>query len=79
MLKLVIDPNKWVKLSDAKLEQNQAYWFKKTDGVIVMGAPYSTGYASGIAVCAMDDTGLHILTNTFYILKNALVQPVVYK
>lgn len=76
MYNLSIDPEKWVDLGELKLENNKPYWFKKTDGKIVMGASYSNGYASGIADVYLSEDGLKIKTNTFHILRGSQVQEV---
>lgn len=71
-----IDPDKWVTTESLELEMNKPYWFKKENGKIVMGAPYSNGYSSGIAEVFISKNGLNIRTNTFHILKNSQVQEV---
>jgi hypothetical protein len=55
---------------------NKPFWFKKTDGKIVMGAPYSNGYSSGIAEVYLAEEGLKIKTNAFLILRDSQVQEV---
>jgi len=76
MYNLSINPEKWVNIGDLELETNKPYWFKKTDGKIVMGAPHSNGYSSGIADVYLSNEGLQIKTNTFHILRGSQVQEV---
>jgi hypothetical protein len=76
MYDLSINPEKWVELGELELETNKPYWFKKPDGKIVMGAPYSNGYSSGIAEVYLSEDGLKIKTNTFLILRDSLIQEV---
>ena len=76
MYKLSIDPEKWVDFGKLELEQNKPYWFKKASGKIVMGAPFSNGYSSGIADVCIDDGRLIIKSNTFHLVKGGQVQPV---
>lgn len=76
MYNLSIDPEKWVDLGELELENNKPYWFKKTDGKIVMGTPYSNGYSSGIADVYLSEDGLKIKSNTFHILRGSQVQEV---
>ena len=76
MYKFLIDPEKWVNVGELELEQNKPYWFKKSNGQIVMGAPYSNGYSSGIADVYLSNEGLQIKTNTFHILRGSQVQEV---
>ncbi len=76
MYNLSINPEKWVNIGDLELETNKPYWFKKQDGKIVMGAPYSNGYSSGIADVYLSNEGLQIKTNTFHILRGSQVQEV---
>jgi hypothetical protein len=76
MYNLSINPEKWVKMSDLELQMNKPFWFKKPDGKIVMGAPYSNGYSSGIAEVYLAEDGLKIKTNTFLILRDSLIQEV---
>ena len=78
-LKLVIDPNKWKLITEVKLIQNNAYWCKKTDGRIVMAAPHNNGSSYGMAQCSITRKGLAIVPGKFWILKNALVQPVEFE
>lgn len=74
MYNFSINPNKWVNIGDLELEMNKPYWFKKSDGSIVMGAPYSNGYSSGIADVYLSSDGLKIKTNTFHLLRGGQVQ-----
>jgi hypothetical protein len=37
MYRFLIDPEKWVNVGEFELEQNKPYWFKKSNGQIVMG------------------------------------------
>lgn len=76
MYNLSIDPEKWVDLGELELETNKPYWFKRQDGKIVMGAPYTNGYSSGIADVYLAEDGLKIKTNTFLILRGSQVQEV---
>jgi len=76
MYNLSIDPNKWSNIGDLELENNKPYWFKKLDGKIVIGAPYSNGYSSGVAEVYLSEDGLKIKTNTFLILRDSQVQEV---
>jgi len=76
MYKFNINPDKWVDLGKSELEQNKPYWFKKKDGKIVMGSPFSNGYSSGIADVYLDENGLQIKANTFHILRGSQVQEV---
>jgi hypothetical protein len=77
MYSFQIHPDKWVNTEDAELEQNKPYWFKRSDGLILMGAPFTNGYASGIADVYVSNEGLQIKTDTFHILlKNSQVQEV---
>ena len=76
MYNLSINPEKWVDLGELELETNKPYWFKKQDGKIVMGAPYTNGYSSGIADVYLAEDGLKIKTNTFLILRGSQVQEV---
>ena len=76
MYNFSINPEKWVDLGDLELETNKPYWFKKKDGKIVMGAPYTNGYSSGIADVYLAEDGLKIKTNTFHILRGSQVQEV---
>jgi len=76
MYNLSINPEKWVNIDDLELEMNKPYWFKKKDGKIVMGAPYTNGYTSGIADVYLSEEGLKIKTNTFHILRDSQVQEV---
>ena len=76
MYNLSINPEKWVDLEELELETNKPYWFKKQDGKIVMGAPYTNGYSSGIADVYLAEDGLKIKTNTFLILRGSQVQEV---
>ena len=76
MYNLSINPEKWVNIGELELEQNKPYWFKKQDGKIVMGAPYSDVYCSGIADVYLSSEGLQIKTNTFHILRGSQVQKV---
>lgn len=76
MYNLSIDPEKWVDLGELELETNKPYWFKKQDGKIVMGAPYTNGYSSGIADVYLAEDGLKLKTNTFLILRGSQVQEV---
>ena len=76
MYNLSINPEKWVDLEELELETNKPYWFKKQDGKIVMGAPYTNGYSSGIAEVYLAEDGLKIKTNTFLILRGSQVQEV---
>jgi hypothetical protein len=76
MYNLSINPEKWVNIGELELEQNKPYWFKKQDGKIVMGAPYTNGYSSGIADVYLAEDGLKIKTNTFLILRGSQVQEV---
>ena len=75
---MIIDPNKWIKIADAKMENEMPYWCKMTDGRIIMATPYSNGYSSGMAKCFVDNNGIMINSFTFYILKGCLVQPVIF-
>jgi hypothetical protein len=75
-MKFLIDPNKWVKVGQLELEQNKPYWFKKTNGQIIMGAPFTDGYSSGIADVYLEDGCLKIKVDTFHIVKGGFVQPV---
>jgi len=61
MYNLSINPEKWVDLGELELETNKPYWFKKQDGKIVMGAPYTNGYSSGIADVYLSEDGLKIV------------------
>ena len=76
MYNLSINPEKWVNIGELELEQNKPYWFKKQDGKIVMGTPYTNGYSSGIADVYLAEDGLKIKTNTFLILRGSQVQEV---
>jgi hypothetical protein len=76
MYNLSINPKKWVDLGELELENNKPYWFKKLDDKIVMGAPYSNGYSTGIADVYLSSEGLQIKTNTFHILRGSQVQEV---
>lgn len=76
MYNLSIDPEKWVDLGELELETNKPYWFKRQDGKIVMGAPYTNGYSSGIADVYLAEDGLKLKTNTFLILRGSQVQEV---
>ena len=76
MYNLSINPEKWVDLGEIELETNKPYWFKKQDGKIVMGTPYTNGYNSGIADIYLSSEGLQIKTNTFHILRGSQVQEV---
>lgn len=76
MYNLSINPEKWVNIGDLELEMEKPYWFKKQDGKIVMGAPYTNGYSSGIADVYLAQDGLKIKTNTFLILRGSQVQEV---
>ena len=76
MYDLSIDPDKWVDLGELKLEINKPYWFKKENGIIVMGVPYASKYLSGVAEAFITEKGFSIRTNTFHILKNSQVQEV---
>jgi hypothetical protein len=76
MYDITIDPNKWVNIDDLELEMKKPYWFKKENGKIVMGMPYSNGYTSGIAEVFISKNGLSARTNTFHILKNSQAQEV---
>ena len=73
----IIDPNKWIKISNVTLEDRKLYWCKMTNGRIVMATPYSNGYSSGMAKCIIDDDGVNIKTDEFYMLKDSFVQPVI--
>lgn len=79
MYEMIIDPEKWTKISDVKLEEEKPYWCKMDNDRIVMSTPYSNGQSSGMAVCFVDNNGIMIKSNQFYILKNALIQPVIFK
>jgi hypothetical protein len=79
MYEMIIDPNKWIKISDAKLENEKPYWCQMTDGRIVMAAPYSNGTSSGMAVCFIDNNGIMIKSSQFYILRDSFIQPVISK
>lgn len=76
MYSFLIDPEKWVNVGEMELEEKRPYWFKKTNGHIVMGTPFSNGYSSGIADCYSEDGCLRIKTNTFHMVKGGQVQPV---
>lgn len=76
MYSFLINPEKWVKVGELKLEANRPYWFKKSNGHIVMGTPFSNGSSAGIADCYAEDGCLRIKTNTFHIVRNGFVQPV---
>ncbi len=76
MYNFLIDPNKWEKVGTVQLEQMKPYWFKKTNGQIVMATPYSNGYSSGIAECYSEDGCLRINGSKFHIVKGGMVQPV---
>lgn len=76
MYNFLIDPNKWVKVGDLELELNTPYWFKKTDGQIVMGTPHRSNGSSGIADVYAEDGCLRIKQNVFHIVKGGFVQPV---
>jgi hypothetical protein len=72
-----IDPDKWVNINDVKLEEDKLYWFKKSNGKIVMGTPFTSDYGSGIANVYLSNVfTLLIDTTTFHILKNSQVQEV---
>jgi len=73
---MIIDDTKWEKLSDIELEKDKPYWFKMPIGRIVMGIFYQNDNSSGIAKCFINEDGLNIKTDTFYILRGSLVQPV---
>lgn len=75
---MVIDPNKWIKISDAKLESDTPYWAKMTDGRIIMFSPFSNGTSSGCAKCFVDNNGIMIKDNEFYLLKGCMIQPVIF-
>ena len=77
MYSFLIDPEKWVNVGGIKLEQEKPYWFKKANGQIVMGAPFSNNYSSGIADCYLEGGCLRIKTNTFHIVGGGQVQPVI--
>jgi len=79
MYEMIIDPNKWIKISDTKLEADTPYWAKMTDGRIVMFSPFSNNGTSGCAKCSVSNNGIAVLPNIFYLLKNCMVQPVIYK
>lgn len=74
---MMIDSNKWKKISDVKLENETPYWCKMTNGQIVMAALYLNEYSSGMTKCFVDKEGIKIKTNEFYILKGSFVQPVI--
>jgi hypothetical protein len=76
---LVIDPNKWEPISNVELENETPYWCKMTNGRIVMASPYSNGSSSGMAKCFVDNNGIMIKSNEFYVLKGCMVQPVLEK
>jgi hypothetical protein len=79
MYSFLIDPNKWVKVGKLELEEKRPYWFKKTNGQIVLGTPFSNGASSGIANCYLNDGSLVIEGNTFHIVKGGHVQPLLEK
>lgn len=79
MYSFLIDPNKWVKVGELNLEPKRPYWFKKTNGQIVMGTPFSNGHSAGIADCYAEDGCLRIKGDTFHLVKNGHVQPVLEK
>lgn len=79
MYSFLIDPNKWVKVGELHLEPNVPYWFKKTNGQIVMGTPFSDGYSAGIANCYAEDGMLRIESDSFHVVRNGYVQPVLEK
>lgn len=75
MYNFLIDPNKWVNVGEIELELNSPYWFKKTNGQIVLGVPFSNGASMGIADCCLDAGILNIIPNVFHIVKGGQVQP----
>ena len=76
MYKFLIDPEKWVNVGELQLENNKPYWFKKTNGQIVMGTLFSNGHSSGIADVYTEDGCLRIKGDTFHLVKGGQVQEV---
>ena len=81
MLLLKICEKNWVSIKDVEFDSDilTPYWCKMENGNIVMAAFYSNGYSTGFARCYVDDDGLKIDGSKFYILKNALVQEVIFE
>jgi len=79
MIQLKISDKNWVSIKDVEFEMCIPYWCKTEKGDIVMAAFYSNDSSTGMAECFVDDGGLKINGNSFYILKNAMVQPVIFK
>ena len=77
--KIVIDPNKWIPVSEFKIEPETPYWCKMTDGRIIMIAHYSNNISSGMAECFIDNNGIMIKADTFYIIRGCKLQPVIFE
>lgn len=76
MYRFLIDPDKWVNVGELELKEHNLYWFKKSNGQIVMGTPYSDESCKGIVDVCVDGIGLRIKTNHFHIVKGGQVQEV---
>ena len=69
-----ISAAKWKPMSEGNLEPERPYWFKKSNGDIVMATYISNAGMTGWAVTYFDRDKFVCETNTFHILKGAEYQ-----
>ena len=76
MINVAIKEQDWKSFDEVETKPDTPYWFKLTNGNVVLAIYYSNGYCSGWAEAFFDKVSCELKhkTNTFYILSGAKIQ-----
>lgn len=77
MINVAIKEQDWKSFDEVETKPDTPYWFKLTNGNVVLAIWYSDKYSSGWAEAFFDKKTFELKykTNTFYILRGAKIQP----
>lgn len=75
MINVQIEESEWKEFNEVEVQPETPYWFKQTNGNVVLAVFLTTQYSSGWAKCRITDEGiLEAKGNEFYMLRGAKLQ-----
>lgn len=75
MLNVQIKESNWKEFNEVEALPETPYWFKQTNGNVVLAVHLTTKYSSGWAKCNVNNEGVIVASgNEFYTLKGAKLQ-----